>query len=217
MTDTTASQVALFVAALTIQDVDGNYPTNAKRRVYAPRDWPSWDKIYPALFLSAPLERKEGLGRNTAPQFFTTSTIRISGRVSEPAAIGDVNAGLAEAELWILQRQYEIAVINAVSIMPHVQQIKSVTTRLAYSSEGATHLAGIMTDIEVEFYQGAEDFAPVPATPIETIGIKADLANVADPTGIYVPPFAYPVTPEPRTHGPDGRVEVSADIATSDS
>lgn len=198
--------------SFTLSAVETAYPTMAGPRVYAPRDWPSWDRLYPVLFVSAPLERKDGLGRNTAPQFFTTSTVRISGRVSEPAAVNDAAAGAAEAALWTLQRQVEVAVINAISFSAQVQQIPRVTTRLAFSSEGATHLAGITTDLEIEFYQDASDFAPVPGTPIRRLGLVGDLVNVADPSGTYTPAFDYPVNPAPRTEGPDGRAEVRADV-----
>ena len=213
MTTTAADLVGLIVGILQLQDPTSHlYPTDAGPRVYAPRDWPSWDSQYPVVFVSAPEETKTSMGRHV-PQFTVVVTARLSIRVAKPAVAGDGSAGQAEAQLWAIQRQLEVALINAYAISLPIQQFPTITTRLAYSSEGALHLAGLVMEVGLEFYQGYEDFAPIVATDLTEVAITADLIAPFDPTGTYASPaFPASVQPAPRTSGPDGRAEGAADI-----
>lgn len=160
---TTSSDLLDLVAAALVADG----ATSAAGHIYRPADWPTQNDQYPNLKLKVVRESKQSLGRGGGPQFLVTTTIRIIGEVSAPAATGDAGAVAAEAALWQLQREVEVAVIGSYPLEQRVQQIASVDSQLAYNADGETHLAGIQIDLTFEFYQGPEDFAPI---------IGADLA-----------------------------------------
>ena len=84
---TTTESLVVLVAQLLGAPVGGRTSslTDAGARVYAPRDWPTFDGMYPALFVSGPRERKRSLGSSGAPEFDVTGTIRVAGRDSAKA------------------------------------------------------------------------------------------------------------------------------------
>jgi hypothetical protein len=182
--------------------------TGAGARVYAPRDWPTKTDDMPILLVQSPRERKEGLGRSGAPQFTVTTTIRVVARVTAPAQTGDRGAQAALAAIGVLQRQIEVAAINSYELRKAIQQFTSVDVVTGVKSDAELHIAELVMDFALEFYQGPEDFAPIASSPIEQLALYADLVNVFSPTGVFAaPPFAGQATASPRTSGPDGRPE----------
>lgn len=153
--------------------------TNARQRVYAPGDWPTWDNEYPAIKARVFGEDKVPLGHGSI-NFTTTTTIRLLVQVSAPAEMSDGGAGAAEDELWCLQRQIEVAIINSQPLTSLVQQFSSVRNQTEFSAEGEKHLGSMQIDIGLEFYQGVEDFAPIPADAIEVV--QATVLSV-EPSG----------------------------------
>jgi len=135
--------------------------TDAEDRVYKPGDWPSQPGGYPIIKMRLLAENRQSISGSTAPEFTTTATIRFVGEVSEPAQLDDLGAAAAEAALWKLKRQIDVAVVNSYPLMKRIQNIPSIRAQLAFNSEGATHLAGIQLDMDLEFYEGPESFAPV--------------------------------------------------------
>jgi hypothetical protein len=182
MTTTTETLVAAVVGVLTTK-TNGAYPTQAGARVYEPRDWPTWDNQYPVLLISAPRERKESLGRN-APKFTVVTTVRVSARASSAASADDGNAGVVQATLWAMQRQIEVAIINAYTVQLPIQQILSVESQLTFDSSGEKHLGELLIDLDLEFYQGTNDFAPIPSAPLELVGVTF---TDFPPTGATIP------------------------------
>ncbi|HEX7850139.1 MAG TPA: hypothetical protein VF485_10460 [Sphingomonas sp.] len=157
--------------------------TDAQNRVYKPGDWPSQDEQYPLIKMRLIHEARTSLGRGGAFDFLTVATIRLTGEVSAPATIDDAGATGAESALWRLKRQIEVAVINSYPLTKLIQNIPTIVSQLDFSSEGATHLAGVRIDLQLEFYEGPESFAPVAAVDLEEVTI----ANTTlPPTGIAV-------------------------------
>jgi hypothetical protein len=169
MITTSQDLLTLSIAALTVT----NATTTAQARVFAPGDWPTQPDQYPILKLRLTAEDRQSLGRGGAPEFTTTTTIRIMGEVSEPASVDNGGASLAEASLWQLKRQVEVAIINSYPLTSLLQHFPSIRSQLAYNSDGPTHLAGIQIDIQMEFYEGPESFAPVDATDLDEISLTA--------------------------------------------
>jgi hypothetical protein len=203
---TSAELRVLSQAALTGQ-------TSAGANVYTALDRPTWAGNCPVIFLQTPSEDKESLGRNGAPQYVVTTTVRVVARVQQPQEANDAGAAKAELALEQLQAQIEVALINNPALMSKLQQFAWVRVQKQVSGESAVHLGELVMEIGMEFYQGPEDFYPIVGAPIEQITIDADLVNVADPTGTYAnPPFPDAVVPAPRTSGPDGRAEGGLDF-----
>ena len=202
---------AAMLRGLAVQALRG--ATAAGESVYSPLDWASYAGSYPVIGLQTPAEQKESLGRNGAPQFTVTVTLRVTAR-AQAAAVGlDQGAAAVEAVIEQLQSQIEIALINNPALMGLLQQISSVHVQKDVSAEGKYHLGELVMELGLEFYQGPEDFFPIPAVPLTTVDINADLVNVFDPSGTYLnPPFPTAVNPAPRTSGPDGRDEGSLQI-----
>ena len=187
--------------------------TIAGNNVFSVLDWSTWSGSYPLIFLQTPTEEKESLGRQGAPQFTVTSTLRIDARVTAPAQVNGAGAAAALAQLEVFQQQIEIALINYPPLMQLIQCVPFVRVKMDVNAEGAQNLGEMVMDMGLEFYQGPEDFYPIHTDPLTEITVDADLVNVADPTGTYLdPPFPDSVVPAPRTHGPDGRPEGGLDI-----
>ncbi len=218
---TTAELRQLAVAAL-------KGATPAGDRVYPARTWPTNQGDYPLIYLHAPVEEKEGLGRNGAPQYNVTATLRIAVRVEVQELPRNGGAEVATVELEDFQRRIERILINNPAIMQRVQQFPFIRSEIFDDGEAESNLAELVMDVGIEFYQGPEYFYPIddqpdpgegfdaateiaaisPVNPLLEVGVTHDLVNVADPTGIY-PDSPYPATvvPAPRRTGPDGRAE----------
>lgn len=187
--------------------------TNAGANVFSPLDRPTWAGDYPVIFLTTPEEQKESLGRQGAPQFTVTATLQVIARISKNQAQKDAGAAQAMVDLETLQRQIEVALINNPTLMSLLQQFAWVRTVKDVNGDSESNLGELKMEFGLEFYQGPEDFYPIPTNPLEEITIDGDLANVFDPSGTYTDPaFPASVEPAPRTAGPDGRMEVGADI-----
>lgn len=166
----TTSQDLLDLVVATLTPIgDDPAPTSAGPRVYRPGDWPTQNGQYPIWKLRVVTESKQSLGHAGAPQFTVTTTVRAVGEVSAPVQVNDAGAAAAEAALWQLQREFEVAVIGSYPLTAAIQQIASVNSQLSYNSEGETHLAGIQIDLALEFYQGPEDFAPVRSDEVDIV------------------------------------------------
>lgn len=177
MTVTTSNDLlaATYVAVLNA--------TDAGSRVYKPGDWPSQIEQYPLIKMRLIHEARTSLGRGGAIEFLTVATIRITGEVSAPATIDDAGATGAESALWRLKRQIEVAIVNSYPLTKLIQNMPTMVSQLDFSSEGATHLAGVRVDLQLEFYEGPESFAPVVSDDLEQVTI----ANTSlPPTGLSV-------------------------------
>jgi hypothetical protein len=147
--------------------------TDAGTRVYRPGTWPSQAETVPQVKLRIVAERRAALGRSGAPQFTTTATIRAFLEVQEPASEADAGAGVAEAAVWALKRQVEIAVVNSYPLTRQIQQIAAIRADIGFNSEGAKHVAIVQMDFDLEFYEGTDNFAPVQADDLDEISLTA--------------------------------------------
>lgn len=201
---TTDDLMRLTVAALAGKTIAG-------AAIYSPRDWPSIPEGYPMIKIATPMERKDSLGPN-APQYDCTTTIQVIGTLKLKPVTNDQAAGVAQAALGAFQRQIERAVINDYDLYREISEIVSVDVKNDVRSDGSAHLAELTMDLVMKFYQGTEDFAPIPTTDVKEIALFMDLLAPADLLGTYTPdphfPYARPAAP--RTQGPDGRVEIGA-------
>lgn len=217
-TSTLTVMLAVFRALSTQNPDDDSWPTVAQGRVYMPRDWPVTDEEVPILKIQMPTETKEALG-NAGIKFLTTARIKVFGEVSAKAEANDAAANKILMALGLFARQIELAVIGDPALFGGdarglIQQLISVQTSMAVTTEGKLHRGGLEMEFAFTFYQGEADFQQQPLTDLEVLHLFADLINVADPTGTYTPPpeLDYTPVPAPRTHGPDGRIEGEAEI-----
>ncbi|EKN3941788.1 TPA: ATP-binding protein [Yersinia enterocolitica] len=148
--------------------------TDAENRVYSPRDWPTTEEMYPVILVQTPIEEKQSLGRN-APQFNTITTVRITGRLQELDGENE-NDGANKAELALerLREQIERAVINSYDLTRQTQQFARVRSTIALDSAGEGHLAQLLMELDIEYYQGPEDFYPIVGDPL--LGIDITMA-----------------------------------------
>ncbi|KQN00567.1 hypothetical protein [Sphingomonas sp. Leaf25] len=156
--------------------------TDADDQVFRPGDWPTQPDQYPITKLRLIAEDRQSLGRSGPAEFLTTATVRVVSEVSAPVELDNAGATTAEGLLWRIKRQTEVAIVNGYPLSSMIQQITSMRSQLAFTSEGATHLAGIQTDIALEFYEGPESFAPQDADDLD----RLDLATALPPAGLTV-------------------------------
>ncbi|MBR7961247.1 ABC transporter permease [Burkholderia vietnamiensis] len=180
---TTSSELrTLFVNALI-------GATDAGTSVYSPFDWPTAGDAYPAILVHARRERKESLGPNV-PEFNVFTTIDITARTKSPARVGDLGAADALMAAERLKAQIEVALINNPAIWAdpnggqRIEQFTSVESDLMSNSEGSMPMAELSMQIEVKFYQGPEDFFPIPLTPLTEMTL-----TVEEPDGTVQPGF----------------------------
>ncbi len=207
--------VAAVYDALT-RKVNDSWPTIAMDRVYLPRDWPVQPVENPIIKIAPPSELKEGQG-NAGIQFETTCTVEIILEVSRAAELNDQGAVKVLTGLTIFQREVELAVIGDPTLFGGagpglVERLKTVQTKIVLNDDGQLHRGALSMIFDFVFYQGTEDFQVPQMSDLDRFHIFADLINVADPTGTYIPPMDYQPTPAPRTMGPDGRVEVELEV-----
>lgn len=166
---TSADIRALFVTAL-------KGATDAGQAVFSPFDWPTAPDSYRSILVHARKERKESLGRNV-PQFNVTTTVEIIARTKSPALVGDAGSAAALAAAEKLKAQIESVLINNPAIWAdpaggqRIQQFSSVDSELTTSSEGEMPIAELLMTIDVEFFQTADDFFPIPLTPLQGVDL----------------------------------------------
>ncbi|CNI30275.1 Mu tail sheath family protein [Yersinia aldovae] len=166
----TAQVRQLVVAAIT-----GH--TDAGNRVYSPRDWPTTEELYPVILVQTLIEEKQSLGRN-APQFNTITTVRITGRLQElDSEYANDGADKAELALERLREQIERAVINSYDLTRQIQQFAKVRSTIDLDSGGEGHMAQLLMELDIEYYQGPEDFHPIVADPLEGIDITMSMPD----------------------------------------
>ena len=147
--------------------------TDAGARVFQPGDWPTVRGQMPIIKLRILRARRQSPSRSGSPQYTTTAMIRVIGEVEAYASEDNAGAAIAEAACWLLKRQIEIAIVNSHELFMRIQQIASIDSSLVISSEGATHIAAIVMDFAVEFFEDADSFAPVSADDVNDIDLTA--------------------------------------------
>ncbi|MBQ0266784.1 ATP-binding protein [Providencia huaxiensis] len=167
---------AAQIRELVVNSLKGK--TAAENRVYSPMDWSTVNADYPCIIVQTPFDHKKSLGRNV-PQFNTITTVRVTGRLEE--FDGDDLDGAMKAELALeaLREEIERAVINSYELTRQIQQFIEIRSQISMSAEGEGHLAQLLMDLDIEYYQGPEEFYPIDADPLTGIDI-----NVQQPDGI---------------------------------
>lgn len=177
---TSAELRSLFVTAL-------QGATSAGQNVYSPFDWPTASDAYPFILVLARKERKESLGPNV-PEFNVTTTIEIVARVKSPAGQFDIGSVYALAAAEQLKSEIESTLINNPAIWAdpnggqRIEQFSSVDSEINTNSEGEMSIAELNMSIEVKFYQGPEDFFPIPVVPLTQVNV-----TIQEPTGTTEP------------------------------
>lgn len=153
--------------------------TDAGDEVFTPSDWATWDKQYPVILLSVPHEEKTSFGGRGEVEFLVVATLRIVARVEMPASPGDLGALQVEHALQGLKGQIERLLINNPALIcdpgcsggRRISQFPFVRSQIGVSAEGEGHLAELMMDMGLEFYQGPEDFWDPAAVPLKTVQV----------------------------------------------
>ncbi len=151
--------------------------TDAGDRVYSPRDWPTTADMYPVLLVQTPIDVKNSLGRNV-PQFNTVTTVRITGRLQElDDEAEDNGAEKAEEALEQLREQVERAVINSYELTRKIQQFLQVRSTIDVDAGGEGHTAQLLMELDIEYYQGPEEFYEIDASPLEGIDVTISMPD----------------------------------------
>ncbi|KFK94589.1 MULTISPECIES: hypothetical protein [unclassified Serratia (in: enterobacteria)] len=157
--------------------------TDAEGRVYSPRTWSTTESMYPVILVQTPIDVKNSLGRNV-PQFTTVTTVRITGRLQELDDETEDNGALkAEIALERLRKQIERAVINSYELTRQIQQYLQVRSTIDVDASGEGHTAQLLMELDIEYYQGPEEFYEIDSEPLEGVDV-----TIAMPDG----------TPEPH-------------------
>ncbi|HBR1579592.1 TPA: ATP-binding protein [Klebsiella pneumoniae] len=160
--------------------------TAAADRVYSPRDWATSPGLYPALLVQTPFDHKKAQGRNV-PAFTSLTTVRITGRVQEyDSETTDDGAMRAEVALEELREQVERAVINSYELTRNIQKYAEVRSTIDVDADGEAHMGQLLIEIDIEHYQGPEDFYPVDTVPLAGIDITIDMPDGTPQPGVKI-------------------------------
>ncbi|HGH0373922.1 TPA: ATP-binding protein [Yersinia enterocolitica] len=146
--------------------------TDAEGRVYSTDVWPV--TLYPAILLQTPMEVKESIGRN-APQFKTMTTLQISGHIQLSEAENRVIE--AASALERLCEQIQRAVINSYELTRQIQQFAKVRTTMGIDTSSEQHFAQVKVELDLEYYQGPEDFFPLETPQLEGIDVTMHMPD----------------------------------------
>ncbi len=156
--------------------------TDAAERVYSARTWPTTESMYPVILVQTPIDVKNSLGRNV-PQFNTVTTVRITGRLQELDDEAEDNGAIkAEIALERLREQIERAVINSYELTRKTQQYLQVRSTIDVDASGEGHTAQLLMELDIEYYQGPEEFYPVEAETLTGMDV-----TIAMPDGTPKP------------------------------
>lgn len=151
--------------------------TDAGQSVYSPRDWATWEEDYPDLLVTLPEEAGESLGRNGAPHFNVVATLRITARVCAATRENDLGAVDALVALERIREQIKAALINHPVLMRQLQQYAGWHAKTEVTANGGNHLGELTIDLDLEFFQGPDDFYQPDATPLTETRMDLSLAT----------------------------------------
>jgi len=170
---------AAFLRDLAVEKLKN--ATDAGRNVFSPRDWSTWDGLYPVIFAAVPNEDSQSLGRNV-PQFTTTATLQLTARVQMPAVNRDAGAANVLAALEKFKRDLRTTIINDYDITRRIQQFAFIRSRMAPNAEGEEHVGELVMEIGLEYYEGPENFAPIERVPLDRVTVTiVEPPNVTRP------------------------------------
>ncbi|MFP8706597.1 ATP-binding protein, partial [Enterobacter asburiae] len=90
----------------------------------------------------------------------------------------------AELALESLREQVERAVINSYELTRNIQKYAEVRSTINVDSDGEAHMGQLLFEIDIEHYQGPEDFYPVQSVPLEGMDIAVDMPDGTVKPGI---------------------------------
>lgn len=170
--------------------------TNAGNNVFSPLSWSTFANTYPAILVQTIYDEKHSLGPN-APQFTTTTTVLIAVQMQQPAgtttttttgatsttnATANEGAITAQPALEAIREQAEQAVINSYDLTRQIQQFKSIRSRMDLSTCSEGQIVQLFMEMDIEYYQGPEDFYPVASVPLAGIDTTIVMpANTTEP------------------------------------
>ena len=160
---------------LAVTALKGN--TLAENRVYSPRDWATRSQDYPLILVQTVFEEKISKGRNS-PQFDTVTTLQIAARLEElDGELDDDGAMKAQLNLERMKEEIERAVINSYEITRYTQQIKHVRSQINLNAEGEGHTGQLVIQMEVEYFQGPDDFYPIEGDELQALFLRIEMPD----------------------------------------
>ena len=115
------------------------------------------------------------------------TTVRITGRVQEyDGETDDDGAMRAEEALEDLREQVERAVINSYELTRKIQKYAEIRSTINVDGEGEAHLGQLLFEIDIEHYQGPEDFYPINPPPLEGIDIAVKMPDGTPRPGVSI-------------------------------
>ena len=167
-----SDRISIRTAAV---DVLKNANTSAGQAVYSPKDWPTVPGTYPQILVRTPHERKQNInGRMGAPEFDSTITLAVVGRVEATTELAAENA------LETLSAQIENAILTNgyFSHTQEIQQFTSVDTSMAVRAESESHYGETVVVFSLEtrqYFAPTIDAAGNPMTNnLNDVDIKID-------------------------------------------
>ncbi|MEC9657553.1 phage tail protein [Escherichia coli] len=156
------------IVTCALSDVSG-----AGWQVYSPRTLPVQPDQYPLVIVSVQSEHKVSQGRHV-PQFTTTTTLRIDGRVLayDCGEATESAAGVAWEAAEAMKEAIERAVIGNPAVRMKFQQISSIRSHIGVDSDGEAHFGIVVLELDMEYYQGPEDFFPSEIVPLREVNVR---------------------------------------------
>ncbi|WP_321896036.1 ABC transporter permease [Paraburkholderia heleia] len=171
---------------LAVQGLTVSGATAAGSNVYSPRTWATWDGKYPMLLVQTPDEHGESWGRQGAPAFTVTTTLRVTARAQAAALTNDAAAANVEEQLESMREQIKGALINYPPIMSLLQQFPAFRSTINVPRDGQSPIGELTLDLEMEHVQGPEDFFQPPAVPLQGVDLTIQMPDGTTEPGLTI-------------------------------
>lgn len=171
---------------LAVQGLTVSGATAAGSNVYSPRTWATWDGKYPMLLVQTPDENGESWGRQGAPAFTVTTTLRVTARAQAAALADDAAAANVEEQLELMREQVKAALINYPPIMSLLQQYPGFRSSINVPRDGQSPIGELVLDLDMEHVQGPEDFFQPPIVPLEGVDLTYQMPDGTTEPGLTI-------------------------------
>lgn len=183
-------------------------------RILSGQRWPVENDQLPALLVDMRTEDKRSIS-TAPPTFEVTTTLVVRAReviASDPERL-EYGADHGPAIEKVLDRWIE-AIQSALLQAPQFVSMASAIPTVRVETQVTTETEDLVAEAGVTFtltYQ--EAWPPRVADRLARVHLGLDAIDPQDPAGDYgaTAPFPAPAPP-PRDRGPDGRIEIGADI-----
>ena len=197
--------LARLVADLPEIKGGGGLPIIDRRNITLSPAWPADPDAWPAVHVDAPFASHTLTSGNGMPPDFDLLV-----QVEIRAVVQGADEATVQARLDLFEAAITQALLCSQEFLSEITSIQEMNTSTDVIPGGDRPQGQLGLRLLVKVGEGFRtDFEQ----DLSSLALRIDLAEPADLLGTYPPEDGFPAAePAPRESGPDGRIEIGADI-----